>query len=73
MTNKQLNTAFFTIIDEKTKMEILGEIAKHYGINKSEALEEVTDEEAENLLDYLTGRIRNAASAIMKRHGFSNC
>ncbi len=31
--------------------------------------EEVTDEEAEHLLDYLVGNTRTAASLLMKRHG----
>lgn len=70
MTNSNhiITTAFFAATDAKTKTAILAAIAKHYGISESEALEEVTDEEAEHLLDYLTGSIRTATSLLMKRH-----
>jgi DNA-binding transcriptional ArsR family regulator len=70
-TNHIATIAFFAATDAKTKTEILAAIAKHYGISKSEALEEVTDEEAESLLDYLTGSIRTATSLLMKRHGIA--
>ncbi len=70
-TNHIATIAFFAATDAKTKTEILAAIAKHYGISESEALEEVTDEEAENLLDYLTGSIRTATSLLMKRHGIA--
>lgn len=70
-SNHIATIAFFTATDAKTKTEILASIAKHYGISESEALEEVTDEEAESLLDYLTGSIRTAASLLMKRHGIA--
>jgi hypothetical protein len=70
-TNHTATIAFFAATDSKTKNEILTAIAKHYGISESEALEEVTDEEAESLLDYLTGGIRAATSLLMKRHGIA--
>jgi hypothetical protein len=70
-TNHIATIAFFAATDAKTKTEILAAIAKHYGISESEALEEVTDEEAESLLDYLTGSIRTATSLLMKRHGIA--
>jgi hypothetical protein len=63
--------AFFAATDAKTQNEILVAIAKHYGITESEALAEITHEEAENLLDYLTGSIRTATSLLMKRHGIA--
>jgi DNA-binding transcriptional ArsR family regulator len=69
--NQIATIAFFAATDAKTKIEILSEIAKHYGISESEALEEVTDAEAESLLDYLTGSIRTATSLLMKRHGIA--
>jgi predicted DsbA family dithiol-disulfide isomerase len=69
--NAAITKAFFAATDAKTQSEILASIAKHYGISKSEALEEVTDDEAESLLDYLTGSIRTATSLLMKRHGIA--
>jgi hypothetical protein len=52
-----------------TKAEILGNIAANYGITSEEAFAEVTDAEAEHLLDYVTGPARLATSALMQRHG----
>lgn len=69
MTNAQITIKFFAAIDTKTKNEIIANIAKHYGITNDEALAEVTDDEAEHLLDYVTGPMRTAASVIMQRYG----
>jgi hypothetical protein len=66
-----ITKSFLAATDAKTKTEILTAIAKHYGITQSEALEEVTDEDAEHLLDYLTGNIRTATSLLMKRHNLA--
>lgn len=63
------NEAFLNTIDSKTKNEILDSIAKHYGISSQEAYEEVIDDEAEHLLDYITGPMRAATSVLMQRHG----
>ena len=69
-TSTQNTTAkFLTVIDAKTKAEILNNIASHYGITAAEAFAEVTDSEAEHLLDYVTGPARLATSALMQRHG----
>jgi hypothetical protein len=69
MTNSQINAKFLASTDAATKIAILANIAKHYGITKDEAYAEVTDEDAEHLLDYVTGPERTATSLIMKRHG----
>ena len=70
MTATQNTTAqFLTVIDAKTKVEILNNIAQHYGITADQAFAEVTDSEAEHLLDYVTGSARLATSALMQRHG----
>jgi len=68
MTNAKINGAFLAATDAKTRTEILGNIAKQYGISQNEAFEEVTDSEAEHLLDYVTGPTRSAVSVLMKRH-----
>lgn len=75
MTTNQSNAAttktFLASTDAKTRNEILANIASHYGITSAEAFAEVTDEEAEHLLDYVTGPIRTATSLLMKRHGLA--
>ena len=71
MKNNQITIQFLAKLDRPTKNEILGNIAKHYNISQAEAHEEVTDEDAEHLLDYVTGSTRTATSALMKKHGFN--
>jgi hypothetical protein len=68
MTNAQITSRFLAATDAKTKAAILANIANHYGITSAEAFAEVTDEDAEHLLDYVTGPERAATSLIMKRH-----
>lgn len=60
---------FLTAIDAKTRMEILTNIANHYCITTEVAFAEVTDPGAEHLLEYVTGPMRQATSALMQRHG----
>ena len=67
MSNAAITIAFFKSIPEATKTVILENIAVNYGITIEEAYEEVTDEDAENLLDYVTGSERTATSLLMKR------
>ncbi|KAB7891448.1 hypothetical protein [Poseidonibacter ostreae] len=69
-TNSEKNKAFLKAIDSQSKNDILDNIAKHYGITNDEAEDEVTDDEAEHLLDYITGNQRNGAYALMLIH---NC
>lgn len=63
------NAKFLAVIDSATKDEILADIAKHYGISAKAAYDEVANESAEHLLDYLVEPQRAAASALMQRHG----
>jgi hypothetical protein len=70
MNNGQTAAAFLAATDAATRAAILGNIAQHYGITDAEAFAEVTDSEAEHLLDYVTGPTRAAASLLMRRHGF---
>ena len=63
------NARFLSSIDSKSKSLILESIAKHYGISTSQALAEVTDSEAEHLLDYLTGPAQRYASVLMQAKG----
>jgi len=67
-SNSNITKAFFALTDVKVKNDVLGNIATHYGITRAEALAEVTGDEAESLLDYLTGSVRTATHVLMKRH-----
>lgn len=61
--------AFLSAITAEARNSILTAIATNYGITLSEAFDEVTHDEAEHLLDYLTGATRAAASVLMQKHG----
>ena len=69
MTNAEKTRRFFAATDASTKSDVLANIASHYGISQESALEEVLDEGAEHLLDYVTGPTRAAVSVLMQRHG----
>ena len=71
MSNAERTAAFFRVTDARTKTAILKNIAQHYKITSAEALEEVTDAEAESLLDYVTGPERSATHVLMARHGLA--
>lgn len=62
--------AFLAAISPQAKSLILAAIGSHYGISQVEAFDEVTDPEAEHILDYMTGGDRVACSALMQKHGF---
>lgn len=68
MTNAEINKHFLSVITLKLRDSILSAIAAHYGITKEEALEEVTDAEAELLVEYLTGPIQTQTYSLMKGH-----
>jgi len=63
------NKAFLDILDAKTKGEILGSIADHYGTDRETIYNEVTSTHAEHLLEYMVEPMRSAASALMQRYG----
>ena len=69
MTNSEITNKFFSVITMKAQGLILANIAAHYGITTQEALLEVTDPEAESLLDYITGSERGAVSILMQAKG----
>jgi len=71
MKNHEITLRLFQVTDADTKRDLLQNIANHYGITPQEAEAEVTDPEAEHLLDYVTGPMRAAAHVIMKRHGLT--
>ena len=45
---------------------ILSNIAGHYGITAGDAKDEVTDPEAENIMDYVAGPHRSAIAIIYR-------
>ncbi len=65
--NGQINLKFLASIDSNTRYIIIDEISKNYKITSKQVLEEITHDESENLLDYLTGSTRIAVSLLMKR------
>ena len=71
MSTSQINKSFLQAVHAKIKSRIIDEIAGHYGITPERAFEEVTDVEAEHLLDYLTGSVRTATSVLMKKLAFA--
>lgn len=66
MSNAQINATFLAAIDPRDKEYVLANISKHYGCTQEEALAEVTDEDAEHLLDYMSGPARWYAADQMK-------
>ena len=66
MTNAQTTARFFAA-DAKNRDAVLANIAAHYGITRAEALGEVLDDDAESLLDYVTGPMRAVVSLLIGR------
>lgn len=71
MNNGQKTSLFFSMIDSATKNAIVQNIAVHYGITAKKVINEVTHDEAEHLLDYVTGPQRSATSALMQKYRIS--
>ena len=66
-TPAERNAHFLAAIDSASKDSIITSIAEHYGISSQEALDEVTTDGAEHLLDYMVEPHRSAASLVMLR------
>jgi hypothetical protein len=71
MTNGQRTEKFLGLADSKIRESVLANIAKNYGITLDAAMLEITDPDAEHLLDYVTGPERAATSAFMQIHGLA--
>ena len=67
MKNSAINQAFLASTTKEMKSAILSNIAKHYGINIYEAELELYDDEAENIMDYITGPERAVISIIYQK------
>jgi hypothetical protein len=63
----QMTKNFLNSLSLNTKNEILVNIANHYGINTQQAYDEVTDEDAEDLIDYVTGETRKLVSLLIQK------
>ena len=63
MTNADRTENFFNQVGKKVATEIVSNIAKHYGVSNSAIYDELYDEDAEALLDYVT--INRPAVALM--------
>ena len=71
MSNAQTTVRFFAATDANIITLVLSNIAKNYGITPAEALVAVTQDEAEHLLDYMTGPTRFVVSVLMEKHGLA--
>lgn len=72
MAHSKENLAFLASTTPQTKRLILRNIAAHYGVNEDVALAEVTHQDAESLLDYVTGPERAAVSLLMRTYRLQN-
>jgi hypothetical protein len=66
-TQGKVNEAFVSTLDNRTFLTVISNIANHYGISEDEALEEVCDNEAENIMDYITGSVRQSVSLLFNQ------
>ena len=74
MTTGAKNKAYLESLTATQKATILYNVASNYLINTEMALEEITGDEAESLLDYLSGDLRTEVYGHMQRslsHFFS--
>jgi hypothetical protein len=54
MTNSTFTSAFLKATDTNTVLEIISNIAAHYGVTNKDIYEELEDEDSEALIDYVT-------------------
>lgn len=62
------NEEFLSAVDSNFRAAILNSIAEHYQVSTAEVLDEVTGEDAEDLLEYMVEPQRSATSVLMQRH-----
>lgn len=71
------NHQFLTSLEPETRKAIVDNIANHYRISAGEVLDEIYHEEAECILEYITGETRATAFLLMQEftqlaHPFKN-
>ena len=69
LTTTHRTKEFLSVIKPEVKAKILNSIAKHYATTPEAIFEEVTDDEAEHLLDYILEPLRSEISVLMIAHG----
>jgi len=69
ITQGSITKVFLARTDTKTLKAVLSQVATHYGISEAEAYEELTDDGAESLCDYLQEPTRSAVYVLLQRHG----
>lgn len=67
MTNSEITKEFLLNTDTKTANVIVNNISAHYGITTDEVFDEIYNEDAQSLMDYITGDIRKTVSLIFNR------
>lgn len=67
MNNGETNRSFRASLDAETSGKILASIADDYRTSVMAIFEEVVDEEAQNLLEYMVEPMRSATSVLMQR------
>ena len=67
MTNAQINKAFFENVQMPIKIIILSNISNNYGITNKEVKNEIFDNDAENILDYISGPNRTPISLLYQK------
>lgn len=70
-SNAKTTIIFLSKTSKAARDMILNNIANHYGISRDEAFDEVTRDDAEYLLDYVTGPERAAVQVLMQRRGLT--
>lgn len=71
MTHSQITTKFLSSASVSTVAAIGDNIAKTYDISREDALAEITDVEAESLLDYIVGPLRFEVFGLMLDAGLN--
>ena len=68
MSNAQVNKGFIDSLSVQMNIVVFDNIAKHYGINFQGVADEIYDEEAENIMEYITGKERAAIYVFYKEY-----
>lgn len=71
MKNAELNKIFLSSLSNDMLMVVLKNISNHYSISLIDVKNELFDEEAENVMDYITGNERAAISVVYQKNMFS--
>jgi hypothetical protein len=66
ITAGRMNAAFLAWLTPEARAEVLRSMAEHYGITPEKAREELEHEEAEPIVEYMTGGTRKAVSVLMQ-------